>query len=71
MNNPAIELIKQLRLETGAGVRDCRKALEQFNGDYARTLNSCVSRLEICQSPTDRRCRGLQRLILTGMGGLG
>lgn len=38
MNNPAIELIKQLRLETGAGVQDCRKVLEQFNHDYAKAL---------------------------------
>lgn len=36
MNNPSIELIKQLRLETGAGVQDCRKALEQFGEDYGK-----------------------------------
>lgn len=38
MNNPVIELIKQLRLETGAGVQDCRKTLEQFNHDYPKAL---------------------------------
>jgi elongation factor Ts len=36
MNTLAIELIKQLRLETGAGVQDCRKALEQFGEDYGK-----------------------------------
>ncbi len=33
-----IELIKQLREETGAGVLDCRKALETNNGDYQKAL---------------------------------
>ena len=33
-----IELIKQLREETGAGVLDCRKALETYNGDFAKAI---------------------------------
>ena len=33
-----IEQIKQLREETGAGVLDCRKVLEQANGDFARAV---------------------------------
>jgi elongation factor Ts len=33
-----IEDIKKLRQETGAGVLDCRKALEQVNGDFARAV---------------------------------
>lgn len=37
--NAMIETIKQLRAETGAGVQDCRKALEQFNVDYGRALD--------------------------------
>lgn len=32
------EQIKQLREETGAGVLDCRKALEQANGDFTQAL---------------------------------
>jgi elongation factor Ts len=32
------EQIKQLRTETGAGVLDCRKALEQTEGDLARAI---------------------------------
>lgn len=38
MNNSTIEIIKQLRLESGAGVQECRKALEQFNGKYGDAL---------------------------------
>lgn len=34
----AIELIKQLREVTGAGVQDCRKALEQADQDYGQAL---------------------------------
>jgi len=38
MNNTAIKLIKQLRAETGAGVQDCRKALEQSSEVYGQAL---------------------------------
>src|SRR5512143_1534924 len=34
----SIELIKQLREETGAGVLDCRKALETYNGDIEKAM---------------------------------
>jgi elongation factor Ts len=34
----SIEQIKQLREETGAGVLDCRKALESNNGDFAKAM---------------------------------
>ncbi len=34
----SIELIKQLREETGAGVLDCRKALETNNGDLQKAI---------------------------------
>lgn len=33
-----IELIKHLREETGAGVLDCRQALEEYNGHYGKAL---------------------------------
>jgi elongation factor Ts len=33
-----IEEIKKLREATGAGIMDCRKALEQSDGDYDRAL---------------------------------
>lgn len=33
-----IELIKQLREETGAGVLDCRKALETYDGDFTKAI---------------------------------
>src|SRR4030066_390043 len=34
----SIEQIKQLREETGAGVLDCRKALESYNGDIEKAI---------------------------------
>jgi len=34
----SIDQIKQLREETGAGVLDCRKALETYNGDFAKAI---------------------------------
>jgi elongation factor Ts len=36
--NTTIEVIKQLRDETGAGVMECRKALEQSNQDFGTAL---------------------------------
>lgn len=38
--NPTVELIKQLRNETGAGVMECRKALEQSNQSYTDALSN-------------------------------
>ena len=35
----AIEEIKKLRNETGAGIMDCRRALEQVDGDYEQALD--------------------------------
>jgi elongation factor Ts len=34
----AVEVIKQLRSETGAGVMACHKALQQYSNDYAKAL---------------------------------
>jgi elongation factor Ts len=34
----SIEQIKQLREETGAGVLDCRKALDTYNGDFEKAI---------------------------------
>ncbi len=36
----SIDLIKKLREETGAGVLDCRKALEQSGGEYTKALEN-------------------------------
>lgn len=36
--NTTIEVIKQLRSETGVGVMECRKALEQGNQDFDKAL---------------------------------
>lgn len=33
------EMIKELREATGAGILDCRKALEQANGDYEKAVD--------------------------------
>lgn len=33
------EMIKQLREATGAGILDCRKALEQADGDYKKAVD--------------------------------
>ena len=33
------EMIKQLRADTGAGILDCRKALENSNGDLKAALD--------------------------------
>lgn len=34
--NISVELIKQLRNETGAGIADCREALKEADGDLAK-----------------------------------
>ena len=61
MNNPALESIKRLRLETGAGVQDCRKALEQFNGDYGKAL------VFLCEKGLEKAANRADRLALQGI----
>jgi len=36
----SIEQIKELREETGAGIMDCRKALEQADGDFQKAVEA-------------------------------
>ncbi len=40
MGTTTIEMIKQLRQQTGAGVMDCRRALEGANANYANALET-------------------------------
>ncbi len=42
-----VEMIKQLRGETGAGVMECRKALEQGNQDFENALAYLQEKAEI------------------------
>lgn len=51
----SLELIKQLREATSMGVADCRKALEQANGDF-RNAQDILKRkgLEIAAKKSDR-----------------
>jgi elongation factor Ts len=39
MNDNTVEVIKQLRAETGAGIMECRKALEQAGFDMQQALS--------------------------------
>lgn len=45
--NQTVEMIKQLRSETGAGVMECRKALEQGNQNYATALTYLREQAEL------------------------
>jgi elongation factor Ts len=73
MNNPALALIKQLRLETGAGVQDCRKALEQFNHDYGEALGFLREKgLEKAANRADRPAlQGVVEVYSHGNGRVG
>ena len=50
-----IELVKKLREETQASIADCRKALEDSNGDYDRAKDWLAKRgAEIAEKKADR-----------------
>jgi elongation factor Ts len=54
MNFP-LELLKKLREETLAGVSDCRQALEDANGDYAKAVQLLKERgIEKAAKKSDR-----------------
>lgn len=42
--NISLDLLKKLRQETSAGVSDCRQALEDTNGDFAKAKKLLIER---------------------------
>ena len=65
--------IKQLRAETGAGVLDCRKALEQTEGDLARAIEILREKgLAKAAKRADRQTsEGILELYTHGKGRVG
>ncbi len=54
--NISLDLLKKLRAETKAGVSDCRQALEDAEGDYARAKKLLAERgLEKAAQKGDRQ----------------
>ncbi len=50
--------VKQLREETGAGMMDCKKALEEANGDYQKALKLVEERgLAKAEKKADRETK--------------
>jgi len=68
-----IEQIKQLREETGAGVLDCRKALETYNGDFEKAVEYLREKgLAKVAKRADREVReGMLELYSHGNGRVG
>lgn len=67
------ELIKQLREETSAGVLDCRKALDEAQGDMAKAKELLLARgLALAASRAERAAaEGLVEVYSHGEGRLG
>src|SRR5512138_3674286 len=67
------EMIKQLREATGAGVLDCRKALEQADGDYDKAVNFLREKgLAMAAKRSDRAAsEGVIELYSHGNGRVG
>jgi len=68
-----IEQIKQLREETGAGIMDCRKALEGANGDFQKALEALREKgLATAAKRADREAsEGVVELYSHGNGRVG
>lgn len=67
------EMIKQLREATGAGILDCRKALEQADGDYEKAVNYLREKgLALAAKRADRAAsEGVVELYSHGNGRVG
>jgi len=67
------EMIKQLREQTGAGILDCRKALEQNNGDMQKALDFLREKgLAMAAKRADRQAsEGVVELYAHGNGRVG
>lgn len=68
-----IEMIKQLRQETGAGVMDCRMALEEANANYAIALELLREKAAVqAAKRADRQAsQGMVELYSHGGGRIG
>jgi elongation factor Ts len=69
----SIEQIKQLREETGAGIMDCRKALEQADGDVQKAIEALREKgLATAAKRADREAsEGVVELYSHGNGRVG
>lgn len=69
----SIDLIKQLREQTGAGILDCRKALEENNGDLAKALDFLREKgLAMAAKRADRKAsEGVVEVYSHGNGRVG
>lgn len=67
------EMIKQLREKTGAGILDCRKALEQNDGDMQKALDFLREKgLAMAAKRADRKAsEGVVELYAHGNGRVG
>jgi elongation factor Ts len=64
------EMVKQLREETGAGMLDCKKALEEFNGDIEKAKAHLAEKgLATAQKKADRTARDGKVETYTHPGG--
>lgn len=68
-----IELLKQIREETSASIADCRKALEESDGDYKKAIEWLRKRgAEIAEKKADRETsQGLVESYIHGNGKIG
>jgi elongation factor Ts len=68
-----VEMIKQLREATSAGILDCRKALEQADGDYEKAVNYLREKgLAVAAKRADRSAaEGVVELYSHGNGRVG
>lgn len=68
-----VKQIKQLRDETQASIADCRKALEDSNGDYKKALEWLKKRgAEIAEKKSDRETsEGVVESYVHGNGKIG
>jgi elongation factor Ts len=71
--NTSVEMIKQLRSETGVGVMECRKALEQGNQDFEIALSYLQEKAALkAEKQMDREARdGKIELYSHGNGRIG
>ena len=60
--------VKRLREQTGAGMMDCKKALEEADGDFDAAVEGCASRAPRtwASGPSGPRRNGLVTAVLDG-----
>ena len=60
------QMVKELREKTGAGMMDCKRALEETNGDIEKAIDFLREKVLLKQKQTELQQKRLCNFVIDG-----